>query len=304
MPEIIVIDRVTKKRMIEKVYCANMLRLLYGEGGAWGRLFRFLFLTPSAKWPWVSAFYGYLQKRKSTIRKIEPFIKNFEVDSSEFRNPLSSFRSFNDFFIRKLKPEVRPIAPRDDVAIIPADARYYFYQDIALAEGFVVKGEKFSLKELLGSSSLAEEFEGGSMAIARLCPSDYHRFHFPCECVPGPSRLINGWLYSVNPLAVKRNLQTFVQNKRAVCELKTKAFGRVLFIEIGATNVGSIVETYIPGISQQKGDEKGYFEFGASALILLFAKGTIVFDDDLIAATVEGLEVRCLFGQSMGQASA
>ena len=84
--------------------------------------------------------------------------------------------------------------------------------------------------------------------------------------------------------------------------LDSKTFGKVLYLEIGATSVGSIQETYSPGKFQTKGAEKGYFEFGGSALILLFAKDAIQFDQDLLAATQEGFEIRCLLGQSMGRA--
>ena len=102
-------------------------------------------------------------------------------------------------------------------------------------------------------------------------------------------------------MAVKQNIQIFVQNKRTLCELQTAAFGRVQYMEIGATSVGSIQETYIPYQRQPKGAEKGYFEFGGSALILLFPKNSIEFDQDLLQATKDGFEIRCLLGQSMGK---
>lgn len=300
MTDIVYIDRQTGQKHIEKVYKERALRLLYGEG-CLSRLVRPWLLPSLTKWPWFSALYGYLQKRSSSSRKIRPFIETFGVDSSEFLNPITHFRSFNDFFIRRLKPEARPLAADPCSAIIPADGRYYFYANIKECNGFIVKGQKFELNALLGQEQLAKEYEEGSMVMARLCPSDYHRFHFPCDCLPGPSHLINGWLYSVNPLAVKKNLQIFTQNKRTLCELQTPLFGRVLYMEIGATNVGSIQETYTPGQWQAKGAEKGYFEFGGSALILLFPKNTIAFDQDLLTATAEGLEIRCLLGQSMGK---
>ena len=65
--------------------------------------------------------------------------------------------------------------------------------------------------------------------------------------------------------------------------------------------VGSIRETYTPFQKQAKGAEKGYFEFGGSSLILLFQKNRIKFDLDLLKATEEGFEIRCLLGQSMGR---
>jgi phosphatidylserine decarboxylase len=301
MTKLIYIDRLTRQKHTEKVYKGYALSLLYGN--SWFSHFLRPWLLPVlTKGPWFSRFYGRLQKQRSSARKIRPFIEKFGVDSSEFLDPVTAYRSFNDFFIRKLKPEARPITPDPCVAVIPADGRYYFYADIAQCPGFIVKGQKFELEALLGDPSLAKEFQGGSMVMARLCPSDYHRFHFPCDCLPGPTQLINGWLYSVNPVAIKRNVQIFAQNKRTLCELRTPLFGRLLYLEIGATNVGSIQETYTPDQWQPKGGEKGYFEFGGSALILLFPKNTITFDADLLAATEQGFEMRCLLGQSMGRA--
>ncbi len=301
MTDIVYIDRQTGQKQIEKVYKGRALHLLYGS--SWLSQFLRPWLLPSlTQWPWFSRFYGHLQKRPSSVRKIQPFIEKFEVDSSEFLDPIPHYRSFNDFFIRRLKPEARPIDPDPRVAVMPADGRYYFYANIDQCPGFIVKGQKFELEVLLGQASLAKEFQGGSMVLARLCPSDYHRFHFPCDCLPGATKLMNGYLYSVNPVAVKRNIQILTQNKRTLCELHTSLFGRVLYMEIGATNVGSIQETYPPGQWQPKGAEKGYFEFGGSALILLFAKNTIAFDRDLLAATEQGFEMRCLLGQSMGRA--
>lgn len=300
MTDIIVVDRKTGEKFKEEVYKESAIQILYGDSWASSMLRPWL-LPLLTKWPFFSTFYGHLQKHSTSIKKIRPFIKKFNIDKTEFLEPVHHFRSFNDFFIRKLKPEVRPLNPNPSVAIIPADGRYYFYENIESCDGFVVKGQKFNLATLLGSENLAQQFREGSMMMARLCPTDYHRFHFPCDCTPGPTRVINGRLLSVNPLAIKKNIQIFAENKRTVCELKTVSFGKILYLEIGATSVGSIKETYTPGKWQPKGGEKGYFEFGGSALILLFEKGSIQFDEDLLAATQQGFEIRCLLGQSMGK---
>lgn len=300
MTDIVYIDRQAGQKFTEKVYKERAVRLLYGD--TWlSRLISPWLLPLLSKFSWFSVLYGYLQKHPFSAHKIQPFIEAFDVDTSEFLDPVTQFRSFNDFFIRRLKHEARPIATDPCVAVIPADGRYYFYPNIEQCQGFIVKGKKFELEALLREPSLAQEYRDGSMVLARLCPSDYHRFHFPCDCLPGPTQLINGRLYSVNPLAVKQNIQILTQNKRTLCELRTPIFRRVLYLEIGATNVGSIRETYTPGEWQPKGAEKGYFEFGGSSLILLFAKNTIEFDPDLLKATEEGLEIRCLLGQSMGK---
>ncbi len=291
------IDRVTKEECEEVVFGGTSLKLLY-EAGQWGKFLRQPFLYAIAKSSLFSRLYGFLQKSRRSKKKINNFIKKFQVDATEFVLEVKDFHSFNDFFTRQLKKSSRPLAEGIDTAIIPADGRYLFYPQLDQAEGFIVKGEKFDLAELLQNASLAAEYAKGSMVIARLCPADYHRFHFPCNCIPGKTRLINGFLYSVNPLAIKKNIHIFTQNKRTVCELQTERFGKVLFLEIGATNVGTIHQTYAPFCPHFKGDEKGFFSFGGSSLILLFLPQTITFDRDLTLYPYR--EIRCLMGQSLG----
>ena len=296
-----VIDRATGQRFKEQVYGGNALQLLYGSHtlARWmGRpLSHFV-----SRLNLCSSIYGWWQRQRWTASKVQPFIDAYGVDATEFLDPIESFKSFNDFFIRKLKAESRPIAPGNKTAIIPADGRYYFYAELDSAQLLDVKGRRLDLIALLGDAQLAARYTKGSVVMARLCPSDYHRFHFPIACVPSTSRLINGPLYSVNPIAVRQNLNIMTQNKRKLSTLTSDLFGEVLCIEVGATNVGSIHETYQPKQPVRRGDEKGYFSFGGSAMIILFPPGKITIDGDLLAATQAGLEVRCLFGQSMGQA--
>lgn len=291
------LDRSTGQWCQEQVYGESAIRFLYGKS-FWSKLIGNPVAQLVSRLPFISSTYAYFQKRASSRKKIVPFMEKYGVDSSEFLNSVDEFSTFNDFFIRKLKPTARPIAPGVDVAIIPADARYLFYQDINLADGFVVKGQKFSLEDLLQNRKLAKEFEGGTLVLARLCPSDYHRFHFPCACIPGETRMINGLLWSVNPWALRRNVKIFTQNRRTLSLLETGRFGKIAYLEVGATNVGAIHETYTPFQSVPKGAEKGYFSFGGSALVLLFEKGKIILDADLTAHPHK--EIRCLFGQSMG----
>lgn len=291
-------DRVSQQWCQEQVFGESAIRFLYGD--AWlNRLLGRPVAQFAARIPLISATYAHFQKQPSSRKKIIPFIEKYGVDSTEFAAPVAEFQSFNDFFIRKLKPAARPLAPGVDVAVMPADGRYLFYQNIDEADGFIVKGQKFSLAELLQDKKLAEEYRGGTLIIARLCPSDYHRFHFPCACIPGETKLINGLLFSVNPLALKRNVKIFTQNRRTLCLLETGRFGKIAYMEVGATNVGAIHETYTPFQSVSKGTEKGYFSFGGSALILLFQKGRLTLDPDL--TTHPHTEIRCLFGQSLGK---
>ena len=297
MKEIVFLDRMTKEIVQEKVYGQTYLEPLYEN-----RFLRRFFLPWLSHHALPSKLYGALQKSVFSKGKIKPFLEKFGVDPSEFLDPVSSFRSFNDFFIRKLKSDARPIAAGRDVAILPADARYLVYPHIDKSDGFLVKGKKFSLEEFLQSHELACRYANGSMVIARLCPTDYHRFHFPCNCLPSSTELLNGFLYSVNPIALRKKIEIFSENKRAITSLRTNHFGEVLFLEIGATFVGSIHQTFTPSEPYAKGDEKGYFSFGGSSLVLLFEPGTIQFDQDLIDASNEKIEVRGLMGQTMGRA--
>lgn len=302
MESIIYIERSTKKRCKELVYGAAFLHFLYGNrflNRTLGRSLAYLL----ARIPFVSFFYGVLQRSSWSVKKIVPFIKKFQIDSSEFVKNPSEFISFDDFFTRKLKSYARPIVNDLDRACIPADGRYLFYQRLDQVNDFIVKGGTFNLEKLLRSAELAEKYAKGSMVIARLCPSDYHRFHFPADCTPGETQPINGWLNSVNPLAIKTNVKIFWENKRTLCTLDTPVFGKVLYLEIGAIMVGAMHQTYTPFQSYSKGDEKGFFSFGASSLILIFPPETIRFDQDLVEATAQGLEILCHMGQSMGKVS-
>ena len=292
--EISYIDRKTGQRCIEKVYGHKALSFLYGDG-----FFRSLILRLLAHIPFFSHLYGHLQKRPASAAKIKPFIKAYHVDETEFAE--TRFRSFNDFFIRKLKPEKRPIASDPTLLSMPADGRYLAYPQF---NDFVIKGKNFSLPTFLCNTAFANRYSTGSMLIARLCPTDYHRFHFPCDGLPSKAQLINGPLYSVNPIALKKRLEILSENKRMITEIETERFGTMLYIEIGATSVGSIHQTYTPDQPIRKGQEKGYFEFGGSCLVLLFEKDAITFDRDLILNTQKGLETRANFGEPFAKCKA
>jgi phosphatidylserine decarboxylase len=282
------------------VYGEGFLKTFYGEGKRASFLYR-VFLPFLVCYPFFSKAYGFIQKSCCSKPKVKPFIKKFKVKEEDFLSSVESYNSFNDFFIRKLKPEARPIAQREDKVILPADGRYLVYPNIEEADGFVVKGKKFSLEELLGDKDLAKNYQKGLMVIARLCPTDYHRFHFPCDCTPSKPHLIKGPLYSVNPLALQKRIEILAQNKREITILQTKNLGKVIFIEVGATCVGSIHQTYTSEAPAKKGDEKGYFSFGGSSLVLLFEPGSMALDQDLIDASKEKMEVLGLMGQTLGR---
>jgi phosphatidylserine decarboxylase len=315
-------NRYTKQLETEAIYGEFWLRFAYENPV--GRLM----VWALAKRKFFSWWYGWRASQRaplidpdtgsgefrlpwqpnSTLR-ILPFIVKYNLNVDEFAKSPFEYRSFNEFFYRALKPSARPIAEGERVAVFPADGRHLIFPNVDLAEGFYVKGAKFSLAELFGEADLpaekrvlAQKFAGGAMVISRLCPVDYHRFHFACAGVPGEPRLINGVLYSVSPIALRRNIQYLVQNKRALTELESPVFGSVACFEVGATNVGSIVHTNVPGRAVAKGLEKGLFKFGGSCVITIFQAGRIRFDEDLVAQSRECIETYARMGDRMGEA--
>ncbi len=297
-------NRYTKRIEQEKVYGEFWVRMAY-ENPA-GRFFVWAF----ARRALFSQFYGAKMNNPVSALRILPFIAKYDINSDEFVKSPFDYKTFNEFFFRALKPEARPIAPGDDVAVFPADGRHLAFQDLASAPGFYVKGQTLTLAELLGEADLPEAdrklantFTGGSILISRLCPVDYHRFHFAVSGTPAESRRIKGWLYSVSPYALRRNLTYLAENKREITLIDSPQFGQVAMIEVGATNVGSIRETFAPGKPVRKGDEKGMFAFGGSCVITLFRRGAIRFDADILAQSAQHMETYARMGDRLGEKS-
>ncbi|MCC6414389.1 MAG: phosphatidylserine decarboxylase, partial [Opitutaceae bacterium] len=249
-----------------------------------------------------SAYYGWKMNKRRSAQQVIPFIAEYDLNVDEFEKSAFAFRSFNEFFYRALKPECRPINADSKMAVLPADGRHLAFPNVDTVDGFYVKGARFTLVELLGDAALAEKFTGGAMLISRLCPVDYHRFHFPVAGMPGAARLINGWLYSVSPIALRRNIRYLVENKRMITLIETEAFGTVAMLEVGATNVGNIKQSYVEDRVVAKGEEKGFFAFGGSCVITLFQRGRIRFADDLIAQSQNHVETYARMGDALGSA--
>jgi len=289
------------KRVVETetVYGEKWLRWTYG--GAAGRLSLELLVRRA----WLSRYYGWRMSMADSTRRILPFIVEYGLNVDEFAKSPFVFKSFNEFFYRALAAGARPIAAAGDdrVAVLPADGRHLAFQNVDAAGGFYAKGQRFDLASFLGDAELARSFAGGSLLISRLCPVDYHRFHFPVSGTPGDARLINGWLYSVSPIALRRNLGYLWENKRMVTLVDSPIFGRVAVCEIGATMVGTIFQSYVSGRAVAKGEEKGLFRFGGSCVVTIFQPGRITFDRDLVEQSANQLEVYAKMGERLGVAT-
>lgn len=286
-----------RERLEEQVPGEAWLRWLYSSSIS-GRVA----LHVLAKRALCSWWYGRKMDHPRSVHKVLPFIVEHDLDVDEFAKQAMAYKTFNEFFYRALKPSARPIDANPRSAVLPADGRHLVFPDVDAADGFYVKGERFDLGELIGGAHTARQFAGGAMLISRLAPVDYHRFHFPCAGTPGRASEIKGLLYSVNPIALRRNIRYLVQNKRMVTLLDSELFGTVAMIEVGATMVGAIRQTFIPATKVKKGEEKGLFKFGGSCVITLFQKGRIVFDDDLRRHSAGQVETYAKMGERLGVA--
>ncbi|MCF3648250.1 archaetidylserine decarboxylase [Synoicihabitans lomoniglobus] len=290
-------NRYTQQLETEQIYGERWLRWAYESG--LGRATTAVLLK---RW-FFSWYYGHRMNRKYSGNKVLPFVVDYDLDADEFGKQAWEYKTFNEFFARALKPAARPIAAGDDVAVLPADGRHLAFADVDAAEGFYVKGSKFTLAELFGSAELAAPFAGGTMVISRLCPVDYHRFHFPVAGTPDHTTLIKGALYSVNPIALRRNVKYLVQNKRMRTLLDSERFGQVAMFEVGATCVGTIRQLYVPDRVNAKGEEKGLFKFGGSCVITVFQAGRIELAEDLKTQGAQQREVYARMGDVLGRAT-
>lgn len=288
--------RYTGQIETEEIFGEGWLRFAY-ENPA-GRFFVWLV----ARRVFFSQWYGRRMNKPESAQRVLPFIARYNLDIEEFAKSPFDFKTFNDFFYRALKPGARPVAPGEHVAVLPADGRHLVFPSVEAAEGFYVKGWKFTLPDLLADEALAAKFAGGAMVISRLCPVDYHRFHFPVAGTPGEARRVPGWLYSVSPVALRRRVRYLVENQREVTVVENPVFGPVVMVEVGATNVGSIIQDFVPGRAVAKGAEKGMFAFGGSCVITVFRRGAIRFDADLVTHSAEQREVYARMGDRLGTA--
>lgn len=229
---------------------------------------------------------------------IEPFIDSFNLrDSlSEMKEPNpNKYATFNDFFAREIKESARPIdEPGNDlVTSSPADCRLTAFSTIDLATKYWIKGFGFTLEALLGDANLARQFDGGSIVIARLAPQDYHRWHSPISGTVENIKNIPGAYYTVNPQAINEpgTLDVFCENKRSVMTLRRSATGSpIAIVAVGAMLVGSI--QYAEGVEQvgtevRRGQMLGAFRYGGSTVIVLYPRGEVTLDEDLVKNSTE-----------------
>lgn len=244
----------------------------------------------------VSDFSGFLLDSRFSKSIIKSFAKKNNIDLNDYI--LDDIGSFNDFFCRRIKPELRPIDMEESHLITPCDG---LLKVIPISSGtvFPVKQSVFTVKDLLLDDELAESFEGGYCLVYRLCVNHYHRYGYFETGVKGQDVVIPGVYHTVRPIALEAG-PVFVQNSRQYTVIDTKRFGKCVQMEVGAMLVGRIVND-CPNESQvTRGSEKGHFEYGGSTIIVLVPKGDYKINKDLLDASSKGEETPVVMGQAIG----
>jgi phosphatidylserine decarboxylase len=281
---------------IEQVYGIKAVIWLYRTN--LGKIFQRILSTAL-----ISQIYGIFQDMYTSHLKIVSFVKEFNLDLNDFipeegRSSNDPYSTFNQFFIRKFKAGKRSFAKEKNIMPAFCEARYFGYDKTGPEIKIPVKGKFLNSKSLLAHDDWAEVFDQGPLLLARLCPVDYHRYHFPDNGRIIESFALHGKYHSVNPVALKERPDIFSTNERHVTIIETENFGRLAYIEVGAMCVGKIVQSY-PDINFKRGDEKGYFLFGGSTVIVIGEKGKWSPDKDILDHTNEGIETYLQLGESV-----
>jgi phosphatidylserine decarboxylase len=249
----------------------------------------------------VSKLYGAFQNTKRSSGKVAPFFQRFGLRREDWVE--KEYKSFNDFFIRQFKPGLRPYPVECHVMGAPAEARYLAYADSSAELSLPVKGLNLDPLEILTKTPRLERFKGGPVLLARLCPVDYHRFHFPDSGTISHFHEEHGKLHSVNPIALRRDPGLFLRNERHITILETENFGSLAYVEVGALCVGRIVQSHLKENPFMRGEEKGYFLFGGSTVILYGEPGKWKISEDLLRHTSQGIETLVELGATVAKAT-
>lgn len=294
---ILVHDRLTGRLIEERIpfYIRLGIRLIYQSFGA----------NRATDWRMVRHLLAVQTRRQgakcdapSSVAWIPSFIEYHQLRMDEVQVPAEGFRSFNEFFYRHLKPGARPISK--SALVSPADCRLNVFASVEAARELWIKGRGFTVAKLLQDDQLGHYFANGPVAICRLAPQDYHRFHCPVDGRLLLHYTINGAYYTVNPMAVRTELDVFGENVRTVYLFDSPRAGKVAMVAVGAMMVGSIQTTATDGQDLRRGDEIGYFAFGGSTLILLLKPGVATWDADLLHNSHQSLETLVRMGMSLG----
>lgn len=268
----------------------KILSALYGTKA--GRVLLGVLVQPA-----VSKLAGLFLDSAASKFLIKPFIKRTGIDMSEYID--TNYRSYNDFFTRRIKSSCRVTDMTPNHLVSPCDGKLTVYP-ITDSSLFTVKNTDYTLESLLRNKKLARHYSGGTLLMFRLCVNDLHRYRFIDSGTKTKTHHIKGVFHTVNPTAGDY-YPIYKENTREFCILKSENFGNVLTMEVGALLVGKIIN-YSAKKEVKRGEEKGRFEFGGSTIIICLEKNTAAIDDDIIANSTDGIETIVKSGEKIGVA--
>ena len=245
--------------------------------------------------PQVSKLAGRYLSSALSKWLIPKFIERNEIDMDIYEE--CDYSSFNDFFTRKIKPDCRPVPEDLDVLISPCDCLATVYP-IQENTTFSIKNTEYTLRSLLRSPRLAKRFRGGDAYVLRLTVEDYHRYLYSVSGKQSKNYHIDGTFHTVNPIA-NDYLPIYKENTREYTVIRSKEFGDVLQMEVGALLVGKI-SNHKQSTVVTRGEEKGFFEYGGSTIVVLTQKGRVTPRSDLLTNSKNGYETKVLQAHPLG----
>jgi phosphatidylserine decarboxylase len=247
---------------------------------------------------WLFAAY---ENTRWSAREVEPFIRKYHIDMSEFE-PIK-YRSYAEFFERSFRPGVRKFPSDPGKMGAFAEARYFAWEQLEPKQRIPVKAHSLNAEQILGGAERARPFIGGPVLLVRLAPIDYHHVHYPDHGRTLDHDRIGHRLWTVNWHALQNKPDILFSNERNINILETSTFGRLGFVEVGALSVGRIVQVHHLDTPFQRGEEKSFFRFGGSAIVVFGEPQTWRPSADLVEHTKEGVETFVRLGEPIGSAS-
>ena len=279
-------DRKTQKYIEEIYYQKNKLAFLYDT--CLGRIILKIAINPI-----ISKIGGLYQKSILSKKDVKKIINTCNIDISIYEK--KEYKSFNDFFTREIKLEKRPMKKNKNSFISPADSKLLVYK-ITEDEKINIKGSSYTLEELVKDKIDLSNFKNGLCLVFRLTVDNYHHYCYPDSGKLKEFYKIKGVLHTVS--SISKNYKIYKENKREVSIIKTDNFDELVFIEVGALMVGEINNNYHKKFN--KGEEKGYFSFGGSTIVVLVKEQILNIDEDIIFNSNKNIETKVEYREKIG----
>lgn len=248
--------------------------------------------------PVISKICGAFMESRASVILIPAFVRKNAIDLSECFS--SDFKCFNDCFVRRMRPGKRPFDMDPSAFCAPCDGLLSVYR---IEPGLVipVKHSRYDLARLLHSKKLAAIYDGGYCLVYRLCVDNYHRYSYIDNGAKGVNHFIPGKLHTVQPVALER-VPVFTENCREYTVMNTENFGKIVQMEVGAMLVGKI-HNHHGRHNFLRSQEKGFFKYGGSTIIMLVKKDKVVLDEKILKASAKEIETPVRMGELVGRRS-